>query len=197
MRAGRVRVFFNSPVILWFVIISLAALILGAVTNGASTAAVFSVYRTSWKDPLTYARFIGHIFGHADGNHFMGNMTMLLLVGPIVEEKYGSVHLMLEILTTALVTGIVHVICFPHIRLLGASGVVFACILSSSMTRIKDGKIPATFLLVAGIYIGGQIYEGLFVSDYISNLTHILGGIIGSCFGYRMTKGGRMCAERY
>ena len=60
------------------------------------------------------------------------------------------------------------------VQLLGASGVVFALILLSSFTSMKEGEIPLTFILVAALYIGQQIYQGIFVNDNVSNLTHIL-----------------------
>jgi len=184
----KVKVSFNSPVVLWFSIICLAALILGTVTQGASNRALFSVYRSSLANPLTYIRFVGHIFGHADWNHFIGNIMLLLVVGPMLEEKYGSSNILFVILATALVTGIVNFIFFPHVALMGASGVVFAFILLSSFTSIREGTIPVTFILVALIYIGGEIYEGVFVRDNVSNLTHIIGGGVGSWLGYVMTK---------
>ena len=53
---------FNAPVILGFFFVSLLSLVLGLLTSGASTTAVFSVYRASLLDPLTYIRFFGHIF---------------------------------------------------------------------------------------------------------------------------------------
>lgn len=185
---NKLKLSFNSPVVLWFSVICLVALILGFVTNGATTTALFSVYRSSLASPLTYVRFFGHICGHANWQHFIGNMTMLLVVGPMLEEKYGSLNILFVILTTALVTGIVNFIFFPHIQLLGASGVVFAFILLSSFTSIREGTIPVTFILVATIYIGGQIFDGVFVQDNVSNLTHILGGGVGSALGYVMTK---------
>lgn len=189
MSLGRkLRLSFNSPVVLTFSIICLVALILGIVTNGASTTAVFSVYRSSLASPLTYVRFFGHICGHANWDHFIGNMTMLLVVGPMLEEKYGSSNILFVILATALVTGVVNFIFFPQIQLLGASGVVFAFILLSSFTSIREGTIPVTFILVAVIYIGGQVYDGVFVQDNVSNLTHILGGGVGSALGYVMAK---------
>lgn len=77
---------------------------------------------------------------------------------------------------------------FPHVQLMGASGVVFAFILLSSFTSIREGTIPVTFILVAVIYIGGQVYDGVFVRDNVSNLTHILGGGVGSALGYVMAK---------
>ncbi len=179
---------FNSPVVLWFSIICLIALILGYITHNASTDLLFSVYRSSFASPLSYFRLIGHIFGHVDSAHFMGNITLLLVIGPMLEEKYGSANLIFVILTTAIITGIVHIIFFPHIQLLGASGVVFAFILLSSFVSFQEGTIPITFVLVAFIYLGGQIYDGIFVHDSVSNLTHILGGGVGSVLGYVMAK---------
>lgn len=182
--ARNLKISFNSPVILGFFLICLTALILNKVTGGWTNNTFFSVYRSSFLQPLTYIRMIGHIFGHADWQHFMGNMTLLLVVGPLLEEKYGSEKLILVIIATALVTGIVNFIFFPHIQLLGASGVVFAFILLSSITSMEEGKIPLTFLLVSIIYIGGQVYDGIFVKDNVSNLTHIVGGIVGAVLGY-------------
>ena len=81
---------YNSPVILSFFIISFLVLILGWLTNGRSTGTLFSVYRSSLRDPLTFIRLFGHVLGHADFDHFFGNMLMLLVVGPPLEERYGS-----------------------------------------------------------------------------------------------------------
>ena len=184
----KLKISFNSPVILCFAILCLLTLILNMLTNGLTNRVFFSVYRSPMTDPLTYVRFVGHIFGHADWEHFIGNIKLLLVVGPMLEEKYGSLSIFIVILITAVVTGVVNFVFFPNVQLLGASGVVFAFILLSSMTSIREGSIPLTFILVAVIYIGGQIYDGIFVNDNVSNLTHIIGGLVGSCFGFVMSK---------
>lgn len=185
----KLKISFNSPAILGFTIICFVALILGYITRDASTNAIFSVYRSSLLNPLTYVRFVGHVFGHAGWDHFIGNIMLILIVGPLLEEKYGTSNIIFVILTTAVVTGIVNCILFPHARLLGASGVVFAFVLLSSFTSIKEGTIPLTFILVAVIYLGQQVYDGIFIKDNVSNLTHIIGGIIGASLGYIMNKG--------
>lgn len=184
----RIVISFNSPVILSFTAICFAALILDYITKGATTNTFFSVYRSSLLSPWTYVRFIGHIFGHAGWEHFIGNIMMILVVGPLLEEKYGSSSILFAIVTTALVTGLANFILFPQKQLLGASGVVFAFILLASFTSLREGEIPLTFILVALIYMGQQIYEGIFIHDNVSNLTHIFGGLIGSGFGYAMNK---------
>ena len=184
----KIRLSFNSPVILGFTLACFIVLILDKVTGSASTRAFFSVYRSSLASPFTYIRFFGHVLGHASWDHFFGNIMMLLVVGPLLEEKYCSANILFVILATALVTGVINFIFFPHVQLLGASGVVFAFILLASLTSIEEEKIPLTFILVALIYIGQQVYDGLFIRDNVSNLTHILGGIVGSSLGYVMNK---------
>lgn len=184
----KIKISFNAPVILGFTIACFLVLLLDKVTGSASTNTLFSVYRSSLLNPLTYLRFFGHVLGHADWNHFIGNIMLILVVGPLLEEKYGSSDILFVILATALITGIIHFIFFPRVQLLGASGVVFAFILLSSMTSIKEGTIPLTFILVAVIYIGGQIYDGIFVKDNVANLTHILGGMVGSGLGFVMNR---------
>ena len=184
----RFKISFNSPVILGFTLICFTALILNTITGGLANRLLFSVYRSSMLNPLTYIRFIGHIFGHSGWQHFIGNIMLILVIGPLLEEKYGFRNILTVILSTALITGIIHFMFFPHTMLLGASGVVFALILLSSFVSIKEGEIPMTFILVTVIYIGQQIFEGIFVNDNISNLTHIIGGITGAGMGYALNK---------
>ncbi len=185
---GRLKLSFNSPVILGFTLVCLLVLLLDYLTGGWTTKNLFSVYSSSFLNPLTYIRFIGHIFGHADWNHFIGNIMLLLIIGPLLEEKYGSMNILFVMLSTAIVTGLVHFFLFPGVGLLGASGVVFAFILLAPFTSIKERSIPVTVILVAIIYIGEQIYSGIFVNDNISHLTHILGGFVGSGLGFVMHK---------
>ena len=182
---------FNAPVILTFALLSLLALLLGNWTNGAATHQYFSVYRSSLSDPLTYVRFIGHVLGHADYEHYMGNMLLLLLVGPGLEEKYGSGTMVWMILVTALVTGLAHFVFFPGSALLGASGVVFMMIVLSSFTAMRRGEIPVTLILVVIFYLGGEIMDGLFKKDNISQITHIVGGLCGLIFGFTVRRGRR------
>jgi membrane associated rhomboid family serine protease len=184
----RIRITFNSPVILSFVGVCLLALILDKITGGISTLKLFSVYRSSFLNPLTYVRLIGHIFGHAGWSHFINNIMMILILGPMLEEKYGSKDILLVILITAVVTGAFHMIFSPFTRLLGASGVVFAFILLSSLTSFDDGGIPVTFILVAVIYIGEQIYQLIVITSNVSNITHIIGGAVGATFGFVSNK---------
>ena len=96
------RIRYNAPVILTFTLISFAVLVLGYITNNRSTETFFMVYRSSLANPLFYLRLFTHILGHANLEHFVGNFTVILLVGPMLEEKYGSRKLLVMITLTAL-----------------------------------------------------------------------------------------------
>ena len=87
---GRLHLQYNAPVVLTFSLLSLGALLLDMATGGLSTQLLFCVYRAPLTDPLTYARLFGHVLGHAGYSHFMGNIMLLLVIGPPLEEKYGS-----------------------------------------------------------------------------------------------------------
>ncbi len=182
------RVKFNAPVTLSFVLICLVVTVLGQLSGGTLTQALFMTYRGSYLNPMTYVRLFCHVFGHADLNHFAGNAAYLLLLGPLLEEKHGSENLAIVIAVTAVVTGFFSNMLFPDVALCGASGVVFAFILLSSLTGFKDHEIPMTFILVAFIFIGQQVAAGIFVRDNISNFAHIVGGIVGGAMGFSLNR---------
>jgi membrane associated rhomboid family serine protease len=133
----------------------------------------------SFRNWVTLVTFI---IGHGNWAHLISNFTIILLVGPMLEEIYGSVDLLIMILITALITGILNALLFTN-YLLGASGVVFMMILLSSFTNFSHGEIPLTFILVMILYIGVQLLD-IFKTDNISQFAHIIGGLCGSFFGF-------------
>jgi len=179
---------YNSPVMLTYTLICAGVLLLNYLTNGWTNMYIFSVYKSSFLDIMQYPRLISYVFGHANYAHFISNFTIILLVGPMLEEKYGSKPLMEMMGITAVVTGIVHVLFFSG-HLLGASGVAFMLILLSSFVNCQKGKIPVTVILVAVIYLSGEIINGLTTNDNVSQMAHLIGGACGTVFGWAITKG--------
>ena len=184
----KIKITFNSPVILSFVILCFLAMILNYLTGGVSNQLVFMTYHSSLKSPFTYMRFFTHVVGHVNWEHLIANMSYILLLGPMLEEKYGSKRIIQVMAITALVTGTINYLLFWNIALCGASGVCFAFILLSSFTSFKEGELPLTVILVAIFFLGQQIYEGIFLQDNVSHMAHILGGIIGAYLGFLLNK---------
>ena len=182
------RIQYNSPVILTFALLSFAALLMALISGGQSNALLFSVYRSSFADPLAYVRVFTHVLGHTGLDHYFGNFMLILLLGPIIEEKYGSLRMLAMILITSFITGLMNIILFPHTALLGASGIVFMLIILSSFVNLQSKRIPVTFILVVCIFIGQEIINGVGVQDNISQLAHIVGGVCGGGIGYYMNR---------
>ena len=184
----RLRITYNAPVILTFVLICFVVTVIGIITDNVSTRLLFSVYRDSLINPLTYLRLLTHVFGHIGFEHFISNAMYLLLLGPLLEEKYGPKTLIKVIVITAFVAGLIQCVFQGDIMLCGASGIVFAFILLSSFTAFKEGEIPISFILVAILFIGKEIYNGIFIQDNVSNITHIIGGTIGGAAGFLLNR---------
>ena len=182
------KITFNSPVVLGFVLLSFCVMLLNFLTGGWSNEALFMTYHSSLLSPLTYLRMFTHVLGHSGWQHYIGNMSYLLLLGPMLEEKYGSRKLLEILCITAVITALVNYFLFPQVALCGASGVVFAFILLTSFTNFGEGELPLTFILVAVIFLGQQVYEGIFVNDNVSNLSHVVGGIVGAAAGFTFGK---------
>ena len=180
------KIYLNAPITLGFSLICIIALLLNMVSSGKTNVLFFSTYESSLLSPMTYIRLLGHIFGHANVDHLVSNLLYILLLGPMLEEKYGK-RLIIVIVSTAAVTGIVHNLLSPNTMLLGASGVVFAFIILASITGNEEG-IPVTLIIVALLWIGSEIYTGITTADSVSQLTHIVGGLTGGIIGLAFKK---------
>ena len=111
----------------------------------------------------------------------------ILLLGPTVEDRFGSWNTLWAILVTAFVTGLVYFIFFPGSALLGASGIVFMMILMASFGGARNGVIPITTIFVAVFYLGGELWNAIFQQNNIAELAHIVGGLCGMLMGFALS----------
>jgi len=179
------RIKYNAPLTLTFAIIASLLVLIDQISGAHLIPTYFMVpgkgmFNTGdWVDWMT---LITHTLGHSNWNHLLSNMALLLLLGPILEEKYGSPSLFLMIFITALATGLLNAFLFPT-ALLGASGIVFMMILLTSFTNNRNGEIPLSFVLILILYLAAEVINA-FSYDDISQFAHIIGGVCGSLFGF-------------
>ena len=183
------KIKYNAPTVLTFAFLSAIVLILSQTLLRSLTEQWFLVPGKEGFSPGNIRHWVTlftHVLGHANWPHLISNFAFILLIGPILEEVYGSASLLVMIFITALVTGVLNVLFFSS-SLLGASGVVFMMILLASFTNFSKGEIPLTFILVLVLYLGKELFDS-FGSNAgagnISQFAHIVGGFIGSLFGF-------------
>ena len=185
MHRPTLKISYNAPVSLTFALLCAIALVLHGFTDGWTTTNLFQVYRCQLT-PLACFRFFGHVLGHSGYSHFIGNIVLILVLGPGLEDRYGSFPVLWSILFTALISGLIQFIFFPASALLGASGIVFMMIMLASFGGMRSGTIPLTLILVAIFYLGGELWDAIFVRDNVSQLTHIIGGLCGTLLGFSL-----------
>lgn len=178
---AKLRITYNAPVILTFTIAAVGAFLLNSAFE--SSRAWFMAYPTFDVGAKAYVGLFSHILGHANWQHLMGNFMLILLIGPILEERHGSLSLLIMIAITALVTGLATAL-FSHNALLGASGEVFMMILLASTANIRAGEIPLTFIAIAIVYLGGEVVGEVKGNDNVSHFGHLVGGAVGAAFGF-------------
>ena len=184
------KIRYNSPVVLTFSLICIAVFFVDLIFSvGASPNRLGPITENffmlpghfDWTNSLDYMRMITYTMGHANLAHIMGNMSIFLLIAPIMEEKYGSRNIFIMMVLTALVTAFFQVTLFSS-GLLGASGIVFMFIVLVSFADVRKGTIPLTFILVVLFYVGGEVLHSM-QDNQVSEYAHIAGGIMGGIFG--------------
>ncbi len=195
MKTKKFKVVYNAPFTLTFCLICTVILLLDqtilskadimnnifSVPGNAKSKIPFDI-----KIPFNFARLFLHSMGHSGWNHLLGNFSFILLLGPLLEERYGSLSIAVMASVTAFVTGVLNA-CFIPAPLLGSSGIAFMMILLSSFTTIQKNEIPVSFILVFILYIGKELIlgaSGIASENSIATFAHIAGGLCGSMFGF-------------
>lgn len=174
----------NSIVILLFFFIALIAIIIDKITHGASNDAFFKLRRGSPMNIMTYVRLLTYPLGHSGWAHFAGNFSYILLIGPLLEEKYGSIELLILMILTTLIIGLFHLLTSKDAAL-GASGIVYMMIVLASFVNIQAGKIPITLILILLIHVISE-FEPLIIqkkNDNTNHVAHLIGAFTGILYG--------------
>lgn len=174
---------YNSVVIISYFVICLIILILNYITKD-NLNRFLMLKRGPIINPMTYIRLFTSSCCHEGWSHFKNNFLIILIVGPMLEEKYGSIALLKMMLITCICTGIIHLVISKR-PAIGASNITFMFIALSSVVNISEGKVPITLLLVFLFYVVDEIIKAITRSkDNIGHDAHIMGAICGFIFGY-------------
>jgi membrane associated rhomboid family serine protease len=175
------KITFNAPFTVLFSLVAVAMYFLFQADGSIPRIFMLEgdLQLTNWK---WYVSLVGYTLGHGSISHLIGNISIILLLGPFVEKRYGTKRLFIMLSITGIVTALVHVMFWDH-RLIGASGIVFMLFVLSSLIDMRGNEIPITFILIALLFIGQEIVQS-FDDDRISQFAHISGGVMGAIFGF-------------
>ncbi len=174
---------YNSVVILSYFFLCFFFLLLNHFTKGKANQ-FFVMRKGSIINPMNYIRLLTSGLCHKDWNHFRNNFITILLIGPMLEEKYGSIPLLQMLVLTTLISSAVHLVIYKH-GAVGASDNVFMLIVLCSIVNITDGKIPITLVFIFFFYVADEIIKQFSKkNDHVAHDSHIVGALLGFLYGY-------------
>ncbi len=140
---------------------------------------------------LSYVRLLFYIFGTdfaglASGissgvaTLFFTSLILILLLGPAMEERYGSVIIGIMIFVSALFSGVLNA-CFCETSLVGAVPVVFMMIFLNAFMAFSKKKIQLSF---ASVMVSVVVLLMLNGEGAVRIIICIAGGLCGSLFAF-------------
>ena len=129
-------------------------------------------------NPLSYVRLITYAFGATSSSVLICNMIFILLLGPAMEERYGTVVIAIMTIVSILFSGVLNA-CFSKTSLTGCTAVIFIMIFLNSFVSLSKKKIPLSFVVVFILFVCSITFEG-----GIKIIINIAGGLCGSLFAF-------------
>ncbi|MGN0728108.1 rhomboid family intramembrane serine protease [Treponema sp.] len=195
-RKNSLRAVFDSPVILVFTAVSAAFFIFDAFSSINISGLLFECHGAksdpafNFKSAADYARMIFYPLGFSGRPQFFMSMAFLLLLGPLLEERYGSLMLSLMLFITSLVGGVLTA-CLSPFSIMGAGGIVFMLVILSVLQSFIKKQVPFSWIFVFILFISFELTavpasENFpdFLNKSVPVFIQLASGICGSLFGF-------------
>lgn len=195
---------YDSPVILTFAIASFIVFALDFFVFKKDFIKEFFVCHASkvfgdyeafnFKAFPDYPKMIFHELGSTSWHSLLTGILIIMILGPSVEEKFGSVFTGLMIFMTSLISGILTA-TISHYTLTGSTGVIFTFMILSLITDISKKSFSLSAFFIFVVFIAIQLLESgneeknfiLFMQKNTGLFIEMIGGICGSLFGFMVT----------
>lgn len=179
------KVRFNAPFTFFYAFLIVLIFFLNQYVTPGLIGRFFSVPGkggANWTSPILLMQTVAYVVGHTSWAHLTSNIMMILLLGPPVESRYGSVMMAIMVILTAAVGGVINLLFFPA-PLVGASGIVFMLVVLVSFAGMDDDEFPVSVLIVFSIFVAREVIA-FHTSGRVSHTAHIEGAVLGGLYGY-------------
>lgn len=171
---------YNSPVIVNYIVVCFILYFANIITNGYINDICY-LPGNLIVNPFALHRLLTYTLVHGSFEHLIGNMALLALTGPSVENKYGGGIVLGLLGVNSVMIGLLQGVLI-HQGVMGASSIVFMILILSVFADTETKKIPITVFIVGACYIGNELI-GALMTDSVSQLSHIMGAVLGIVFG--------------
>lgn len=186
----KLKFHYDSPVMLSFAFITLIIFVLDTFALKGKLKEMWLVTPTAaggqfpfaFSDFRSILRLFVHVFGYSQNEILICNLIFILLLGPQMEERYGSVIIGIMIFVSSLFSGVLNA-CFCKNAVCGAEPVVFMLILLWTMMQLSRSKISASAIAVIALFIAMLIFRKN-PNGVVGVAVIAAGGLCGSLFAF-------------
>lgn len=195
-KKNSLKFIFDSPVVLVFSVVSAVIFISDLILKLNLSEKIFecpgakSVPAFDFKSALSYVKLVIYPFGGENSTSFFLNIGFILLLGPVLEERYGSIMLALMIFITSLVGGVLTA-CVSTFGIYGCGGIVFMMIILSVLSVFIKKQLPVSWIFIFALYLAFSLFSGKKISGFMPFMQNnvpvfiqLASGICGSLFGF-------------
>ena len=186
----KLKFVYDAPVMLTFALAVLVIFVLDTFVVKGKLAEKWLLSPTSAEGSLPFAfsdftsifRLFLHVLGGRDIPFLICNLIFILLLGPEMEERYGSVIIGIMIFVAALFSGVLNA-CFCKIPVSGSEPVVFMLILRCAMMHLSRSTVSASALVVI-ILFAVMLVLRKNPNGVVGVVITLAGGLCGSLFAF-------------
>lgn len=195
-KKNSLKFIFDSPVVLVFSVVSAVIFISDLILKLNLSEKIFecpgakSVPAFDFKSALSYVKLVIYPFGGENSTSFFLNIGFILLLGPVLEERYGSIMLTLMIFITSLVGGVLTA-CVSTFGISGCGEIVFMMIILSVLSVFIKKQLPVSWIFIFALYLAFSLFSGKKISGFMPFMQNnvpvfiqLASGICGSLFGF-------------
>lgn len=184
----KIKFSYDSPVSLSFAIITVLIFVLNSfVLKGKLTpfftapTAAGGAFPFKFNEIASYLRLVFFQFGYNDLSLLFADLIIILLLGQILEERYGSLIVGLMMFFSSLFSGVLNA-CFYNNSLFGAGSIVMMMIFLNALTSISKKKVSILSLVTIALLICREVFSKS--NGLIGFLIVLAGGVCGSMFAF-------------
>lgn len=181
---------YDAPVSQTFVILSFVIFLIDLFALKFKLNTTYLISPTSsqgvlpfvFSDPLSWARIFLYIFGGKDQVVLVTNLLLVILIGPTMEERYGSVIIGIMFFVSALFSAVLNTLVCKN-GMSGCGSVVFMLLILNAMMFFTKKTISATSITMIVLFVCREFFikndNGI-----AGSLITLAGGLCGSLFAF-------------
>ncbi|MBP5568442.1 MAG: rhomboid family intramembrane serine protease [Treponema sp.] len=180
---------YDAPVTLSFIVITVLIFVISLIAKDAKIQSLLvAPTNAAGKAPFSFSNIksiLGlflYIFGGADPALLFTNLLFIALIGPSMEERYGSFIIGIMMFVSALFAGVLNA-CFCKYPMSGCSAVVFMLVLLNAMMYFSKNKITGTSVSMIILFILREVYIKN-PNKAVGVIIILAGGLCGSLFAF-------------